>query len=152
MKKVDYHQHANCYPYCIIFLLSNPEKKSARKLPCNLNCLSNSDLVCWVNRLLRGLYCSVNCICTLQADRVRREKNQELPSVTSFQTGDGGEQTMWPFSIPPTKTKYKTMYMVQPMRSETETKTSNATLPQHEPTAHAGKMMFLLWMLDGHRL
>lgn len=44
------------------------------------------------------------------------------------------------------------MYTVQPMGHETETKTSNATLPQHEPTAHAGKMMLLLWMLDGHGL
>lgn len=44
------------------------------------------------------------------------------------------------------------MYIVQPMGHETETKTSNATLPQREPTAHAGKMMFLLCMPNGHGL
>lgn len=43
-------------------------------------------------------------------------------------------------------------YVVRPMGHKTETKTSNATLPQCEPTALAGKMMFLLWMLDGHGL
>lgn len=59
---------------------------------------------------------------------------------------------MWPFSTPPTKTKYDTMYIVKPMGHETETKTSNATLPQHEPTAHAGKTMCLLCMLNGHAL
>lgn len=34
------------------------------------------------------------------------------------------------------------------MRHETEIKPSNTELPQREPTAHAGKEMFLLWMLD----
>lgn len=58
-------------------------------------------------------------------------------------------ELLWPFSTPPTETKHKATYIIQPMRHETETKTS---LPQHEPTAHAGKKMFLLWMLDGHGL
>lgn len=44
------------------------------------------------------------------------------------------------------------MFIVQPMGHETETKTSNATVPQHEPTARAGKMLFLLCMLNGHGL
>lgn len=38
------------------------------------------------------------------------------------------------------------------MRHETETKPSNTELSQHEPTAHAGKEMFLLRMLDEHGL
>lgn len=53
---------------------------------------------------------------------------------------------------PSNKTKYKTLYIVQPMGNETETKTSNAILPQHKPTGHAGKMIFLLCLLNGHGL
>lgn len=108
------------------------KKKLAKELMCNLN-------ACQTQMWFAGLIDSYEGYIALltayvpcrQTEPERAESKTHISNLLADWTC--GWVNYVALFYPPTKTKYKTISIVQPMRHETETKTSNGTLQQREP-------------------